>query len=195
MNNCSRRVSIVGIGNPLLGDDRAGYCLVEALRQCSSTQDICFYTLETLSSSEIWVLENKDLVVFVDVVEDYSKPGEIKIYKADPQALSHEELVEVLKNIDPHETDPAKLILLAYASGIDIGDIYIVGIRAPHYAIGEPVSEPVRRKLQNLVDNIKSILEDHGLELVYDKKCFSEKIRICTSSTYLGREHILASRL
>ena len=174
--------TIVGIGNPLFGDDRAGYCVVEGLRRCTSSS-VCFYTVEVLSPADTWLLDNTRVAVLIDTVKDQSlRIGSISVYRVDPSMLSRKELGEVLGSLDPHEFDPVRLVLLAYASGTSSSDVFIVGIRGASFGLGDSMSKPVAEALHSVVEKIASILEDYGVNLVVDNSCLREWFFKCTSS-------------
>ncbi len=174
------KAAIIGVGNRLFGDDGFGSCLAEALRKCSRG-DPCIYSLERLGPGDAWVFTGKKLVIFIDVVEDERvERGWLALYKIDPYELSNGEAIEIIRQIDPHEIDPARLAVLAYVSGILDAEVLLVGIRGYNYEFGQGVSEELIARGMRIVDFLAKLLYEKGYRLEIDEACMEASLRGCS---------------
>ncbi|MCX8196432.1 MAG: hydrogenase maturation protease [Acidilobaceae archaeon] len=170
---CARAL-IVGVGNPLYGDDGIGSCLATALMKC--VPGINGEVRETLGLWEVGMLHGWGLVVFLDAARISEGP---KLFKVEPGRLNAQELEEFMRSLDPHSVSPAALVALAAASGQLSGDSYILGIPALSLEPGGISSATFESALRAL-EVLERLLRKYGCELSIDDECVrSELLAAC----------------
>jgi len=176
-----KSISILGVGNRLFGDDGAGSITVDVLKECLEVRDssVNLFVFETLDTSLISLLEESDVVVFVDAILGVNEP---KLYTVDPESAKDEAL-EAVRLVDPHYLDPARLVSLAYITGRLKARVYLVGIPAKSLELGAGLS---RETLQAIPIAIKLILKllEHELKTPprIDWGCVETKLALLKSS-------------
>ncbi|MBM3495480.1 MAG: hydrogenase maturation protease, partial [Armatimonadetes bacterium] len=73
------RVLVVGLGNPLFGDDGCGVLVAEAIRESGAGDAIC---AGTSPERHLGMCAGYDTVVFVDAVEMGAAPGSVALMDA-----------------------------------------------------------------------------------------------------------------
>ncbi len=172
------RPLVIGVGNPLAGDDAIGYCVGVILEKCTRSRDFDVMVLQALEPGVAAYLENRSLVVFVDAADPDALPegAKIAVVEVDPKRLSVEELAEVLMNISSHESNPVNIALIARASGVFNGRVVIVAPRASRLVLGEGLS---RDACGLLLDTARRVLEVLGSRASIDEACARREAGAC----------------
>jgi len=147
----SRKVLIIGYGNPLRGDDGVGQIAAEALRahQLAGTKIIACHQLtpelaESVAQSEI--------TVFIDAAADIS-PGEIVI----------DQLID--ESAPPslgHHLDPGALALFARRLYGGAPKTFLVKVGAETFEFGEKLSETVQNAVPAVVAAVLRLVQGSG---------------------------------
>jgi len=82
------RIVVIGIGNPLMGDDGFGVEVIEKLRG-KVPSFVELYKLENLSFQILDILENSNLAIIVDIVKSNGNPGDIYIFDIEECKCNH----------------------------------------------------------------------------------------------------------
>ena len=140
------KIVIVGIGHPLRGDDALGPCLVKRLE--GHTDALC---IDAGSAPENYlgkiIKASPDVVLFIDAVDFNKEPGYYKILKQE----------EILKTgLTTHDLSPRMLI--EYLAVETKARIYLLGIQPKDLKIGQELSEPVQKALNELECLLKGLL-------------------------------------
>jgi hydrogenase maturation protease len=161
MNNRKRpRVSILGIGNILLGDDSFGPLVVERFRceyECGS--DVAILDLGTPGLDLAPYLYGRDLVVIADAVHAEEKPGMLRIYKEADLLTHRAELRLTAHNLALQES----LAVLRLAS-LGPSELFIVGVVPESCDFAGGISGPVLNACAPAVDTIARLLVDRGID-------------------------------
>jgi len=144
-NRLQGKVSIVGIGNPLRGDDAAGPELIKELRNSLP----CLLLLDVGEVPENYlekiVKEKPDTMVLVDAVDLGAPPGTIRIIEKgdirDESLSTHNVSLRLVVNYLQRETS---------------ADVFLLGIQPETTEFGRGISEPVKDSLENIVEALEA---------------------------------------
>jgi hydrogenase 3 maturation protease len=132
------KVVLVGVGNPLRGDDGVGPALVARLR--GKIKATC---LDVGSAPESYtgaiVREHPDTIVLVDAVSLGSQPGAYGVLEASDIAQS---------GLTTHTLSPA--LWIEYLKTQTSADIYLLAIQPEDLALGQGLSRTVERALEGI---------------------------------------------
>jgi len=147
------RLLIIGLGNPLMGDDGAGIQVVNELRESDLPEYVDVIDGGTPGVGLIDLMSGYSRVIVVDAVrgEDGISSDEILIryvFKYDENPLS-------LDNCSLHEMELTSVLRLMKTLGMPIPEITIVGIPAVNIAPGIGLSEECRRYMQEAIKRLR----------------------------------------
>jgi len=140
--NFRGKVVLVGIGNPLRGDDAFGPRLIERLT--GKVRAVC---IDAGSAPESYagkiVKEKPDTIVLVDAVHLDKSPGEYALLGK----------AEILKSgFTTHDMSPH--LFIEYLENQTQADIYLLGVQPKTLSIGDEMSDPVNQTLETLAEDI-----------------------------------------
>jgi hydrogenase 3 maturation protease len=135
-------VVILGVGNPLRGDDGFGPALVARLK--GRVKAVC---LDGGSAPEIYagkiVKEKPGTILMVDALHLGRRPGEYAVLRKDEIARS---------GFSTHDISPN--LLLDYLAEETGAEIYMLGVQPESLRFGLELSEPVRQTLKKLEEEL-----------------------------------------
>lgn len=145
-NQSPEQTLIVGVGNPLLGDEGIGCLVIERLSQMSMPADVsivdCGCDLLNLAS----YIDRPQRIIVIDAVRAAGKPGQI--YRFD-----FNELDEIqTKSASAHQlrmVDALRLLKQTYRS-LTCCEITIIGIEPGALGLSTELSEQVKENIANL---------------------------------------------
>ncbi len=147
---CEAGVLLVGVGNPLRGDDAVGLELVRlvAARAARGLATICEHSGEPIDL--IARMESFRAVVIADAQHSGGPPGSIRRFD-----LSHEALPgELRTSTSTHAISLAEALELARALGRLPERVILHTVEGQSFAAGGPLSGPVRAALAPLADTL-----------------------------------------
>ena len=137
---------ILGIGNPLRGDDGFGPALIERLQ--GRVKAVC---LDGGSAPEVYagkiVKERPDTILIVDALHLGRRPGEYEVLRKDEIARM---------GFSTHDISPN--MLLDYLQIETGAGIYMLGVQPESLRFGLELSEPVRQTLKKLEEELISCM-------------------------------------
>ena len=140
------KVVLVGIGNPLRGDDAFGPKLVERLTGKVRAVCIDAGTAPESYTGKI-VKEKPDTIVLADAVHLDKAPGEYAFLGK----------AEILKSgFTTHDMSPS--LFIEYLESQTRADIYLLGVQPQTLSMGADMSEPVKQTLERLAAEIADAL-------------------------------------
>ncbi len=151
----NRKTLILGIGNPILRDDRVGHLLVQILRSRFSSPDIEFQETSLAGLNLAELLAGFDSAIVIDAIRNDGIPGEVYCLK--PQGFGSQKA----NQNDQHRTG----LLQALELGKSLGwlmpeDVTIVAIEAGDAtSFGEDLTRAVEKAIPVALDKILSLLE------------------------------------
>jgi hydrogenase maturation protease len=154
-NGSSRRITFIGVGNPIKSDDAVGLYMISQLRKKCGTNPRKFVRIEPVSSSEVAFSKvgrraergNNETFIVFDAVESNVSAGSI-IFAS---------IGETKYGFFATHNVPLKLIpgLATNAS-----NIFILGVQTVNTDIGETLSDIVRDSADKIVDKIGELIKN-----------------------------------
>jgi len=151
--NGTLRLAIVGIGNELNGDDAAGSMVARTLREKKGAEDVDrLLVIDAGVAPENITGElrtfNPGLIVFVDAADMGEAPGTVRW-------IGMEEIDGMSAS-----THRMPLSMLAKYLTLELGcDIVLLGIQPTSVEMGKGLSDPVRRVVDLMSDDLCDVLK------------------------------------
>ena len=148
------RTIVIGVGNPLRGDDAAGVVVAERLRpRVPEGVEVVGCDEEPSRLMEAW--EGADSVVLVDTVSSGAPPGTLHRFEA-----GDEPLPTYTFRSSTHAIGIAETIELARALGRLPRRVRIYGIEGARFATGDRLTPAVDAAVAFLVKDVLRDLEE-----------------------------------
>jgi hydrogenase 3 maturation protease len=139
------RIVIVGVGNPLRGDDGAGPALIRELRTRIPEDHPGIALIDAGEAPENYLMsiseKNPGTILLFDAADMKKPPGSVNIIAAD-------EIREV--GLSTHNA--SLRMIVAFLQTETDARIFLVGIQPEQVQLGEPLSEIVSHKIKILAD-------------------------------------------
>ncbi len=158
-----KRVVVVGVGNPLMGDDGVGQAVLERLKErLPEWVELVDAGCDSLDA----LLDAKDaeLVVLVDAIDAQQPAGTLFRFSADTIRNS----AVPSNRISLHQLSLKECLALAELSGFDPEKLVVVGVQP---AVVEPrmrLSDTIAEKLPDLINlveqEIRRVCDDKNRE-------------------------------
>lgn len=150
---------VIGLGNPLMGDDGVGVEFARYLKETGVNPDTEVVEGGTPGFELLDELEKYEQVVIVDAVNTGRRPGEVVVFEA-------ERLLELgdRKKLSLHQVGVDDVLKLARGLGADLSKIRIVGVQPERVGEGEGVSEVLRVRFPEIRKKVLSALETDTLD-------------------------------
>jgi len=145
-NRLQGKVLILGIGNPLRGDDGVGPEIINRVKNPLPSL-VLFDVGETPENYLAKIVRQKpDTIVLIDAVEFAASPGTIKIMEKDD-----------MRN-EFFSTHNVSLSLVAkYLQKETSADVFLLGIQPETTEWGRKISRPVREGLEKIVRMLERV--------------------------------------
>jgi len=145
LKNLNGKIVIVGIGNPLRGDDGAGPALINLLDKSLSEERPALILIDGGDAPENHLgrilKENPDTVLVVDAADFRAEPGAVRIIQDKDIGAggltTHNASLKIILDLIKQETKASVLLL---------------GIQPQNIRLGETLSDPVKNSLSELVE-------------------------------------------
>jgi hydrogenase 3 maturation protease len=138
-----RKVAIMGIGNPLRGDDSVGVCLVKALQAVQPSPVLGLFVCETTPENFVGPVTDfePDIVLMIDAAELGEKPGSVRLIGieniADCGMTTHSLSLGLLGKMLESVTGANVVLLAVQPKRRDFGtDLSREVLRTLHYLTG-----------------------------------------------------------
>ncbi|HEY47641.1 MAG TPA: hydrogenase 3 maturation endopeptidase HyCI [Anaerolineae bacterium] len=142
------RIALLGVGNPMRGDDAAGILLARLLRPLANTNDRLFVVCAGTAPENYTGLVrrfNPDCVLFVDAAQLNERPGTIRWI---PWRMT---------NGLSASTHTLPIYLLASYLNIEMGcQVALLGIQPSHISFG-PLTPIVRKRVWEMAQELRAI--------------------------------------
>jgi len=148
------RTVVIGIGNPLRGDDAAGIVAAERLRpRVPEGVEVVSCDVEPSRLMEAW--EGADSVVLVDAVSSGESPGTVHRFDAGEEAVPARTF-----RSSTHAIGIADTIELARALGRLPRRVRVYGVEAGGFETGSSLTPPVESAVAFVVKDVLADLEE-----------------------------------
>ncbi|MCL4239221.1 MAG: hydrogenase maturation protease [Anaerolineae bacterium] len=143
---------ILGVGNPLKGDDGAGVLVVQRLlARPDLPPGVTVLDGGTAGLGLIPLIENYRRVVLVDAALMGETPGTVRRFAwREARVAGHE------RPLSLHQSDLADALTLAEALGSLPPEVIVFGVQPQHTDWEQPLSEAVARALPDLIEALLS---------------------------------------
>ena len=152
-----RRTVVIGLGNPLMGDDGLGLAALAQLRDAwELPAEVELVDGGTWGMNLLPVIEDAGRVLLIDAINGDAAPGaEVVVprYRL-PRYLA--------TKISPHQVDMADVLALAELRGTLPEHTTAIGLQPAKVGLSNELSEVLRCRLDDLVSSVVRQLECWG---------------------------------
>ncbi len=152
-----RRTVVIGLGNPLMGDDGLGLAALAQLRDAwELSAEVELVDGGTWGMNLLPVIEDAGRVLLIDAINADAAPGTEVV-------VSRQRLPRYLATkISPHQVDMADVMALAELRGTLPEQTTAIGLQPAKVELSTELSEPLRFRLDDLVASVVRLLEGWG---------------------------------
>lgn len=136
--NGVKTVLVLGLGNPLMGDDGIGVRVVEELRGRELPDGVALADGGTTGLGLVGLMEGYQRVIVVDAADMGQAPG--NVLKFEPSEVQFRASGAMLSL---HQVGFGEVLALAKALGVSPPEVTIIGVQPKRTAIGEELSPEV----------------------------------------------------
>jgi hydrogenase maturation protease len=157
MSTNNGRTVVIGLGNPLMGDDGLGLVALERLRaEYAIAPEVELVDGGTWGMNLLPVIEEAGRVILIDAIDVEASPGT-------PVRLERARLPRYLATkISPHQVDLRDVLGLAELRGTLPADTIALGLQPQRVAFGDALSDVIRCRVGDLVTLVVQELADRG---------------------------------
>jgi hydrogenase maturation protease len=145
----AEQILILGLGNPLVGDDGIGPRVIQELRGLELPDTVVTSEGGTAGLGLIGLMEGYQRVIVVDAVDMGQPPGHIATFTPLVARLS-----TVQAPLSPHQLGVGEAIALAEMLGMGLPELVIVGIQPGQMAMKEGLSQDVEAAVPYVIDAV-----------------------------------------
>lgn len=157
MSTNSHRVVVIGLGNPLMGDDGLGLAVLDELRSSYKLPDeVELVDGGTWGMNLLPVIEAADELILIDTIDVGETPGTFV-------RLEHHRLPRYLATkISPHQVDLRDVLALAELRGTLPPDTVALGLQPESIELRNSLSTTMRRAVGTLAAAVAAELARRG---------------------------------
>lgn len=152
------RVVVIGLGNPLMGDDGLGLVALARLQaEFEFDGDVAFVDGGTWGLNLLPVVESTDYLLFLDAIRFGGTPGTIVRLDGDqvPRRIS--------TKLSPHQIDIREILALALLHGSVPSHLAAIGIEPEFVDVRDGLSGSVRSHVELMVGIAADQLREWGI--------------------------------
>jgi hydrogenase maturation protease len=150
------RTVVIGLGNPLMGDDGVGLAVLARLREAWQLDGVDLVDGATWGLSLLPVIEDAERLVLVDAIAANRQPGDVI------ELLRDRLPIYLSRKLSPHQVDMRDALAVAELRGRLPNDVVAIGVQPERVTLGTELSAPVARQLDALVRAVVAQLERWG---------------------------------
>lgn len=157
MSTTKRPIVVIGLGNPLMGDDGLGIAVLERLRaRYVLPAEVELVDGGTWGLNLLPVIEDAGVVILIDAIDAGLAPGS-------PVRIERARLPRYLATkISPHQVDLRDVLGLAELRGTLPDDTVAVGLQPQSIALGDGLSPVLERALDAMTATVLEELASRG---------------------------------
>ena len=148
------QVAVIGIGNPLYGDDGFGVRVIEELNKTSLPGGVDVIDGGSLGVGLLEFLKTYPAVILLDAADMGLAPGTLNVFK--PEEVRS---LERGHSLSLHSTDILAVIELAEVLEEEIGDIHIIAVQPRPVCLGHGLSEEVEKAIPAAITQTRELLD------------------------------------
>jgi len=145
MSTNNSRVVVIGLGNPLMGDDGLGLAVLDELRSgYALPEDVELVDGGTWGLNLLPVIEDAQELILIDAIDAGQPPGSLV-------RLEHHQLPRYLATkISPHQVDLRDVLGLAELRGTLPADTVALGLQPESVELRNSLSDMLRCRVSEL---------------------------------------------
>lgn len=157
MSTNKHRVVVIGLGNPLMGDDGLGLAVLDELRTgYALPPDVELVDGGTWGMNLLPVVEDADELILIDAIDVGAAPGTMV-------RLEHARLPRYLATkISPHQVDLRDVLGLAELRGTLPADTIALGLQPASVELRNALSDLLRCRVDQLAAAVAEELARRG---------------------------------
>lgn len=157
MSTNKHRVVVIGLGNPLMGDDGLGLAVLDELRTgYALPPDVELVDGGTWGMTLLPVIEDADELILIDAIDVGATPGTAV-------RLEHAQLPRYLATkISPHQVDLRDVLALAELRGTLPADTVALGLQPASVELRNALSDLLRCRVDQLAAAVAAELAQRG---------------------------------
>jgi len=144
------KVVVIGVGNPLLGDEGLGIAAVERLKKRPLPRTVEVVDAGTDSLDALLDAKDAERVIIVDAVDANAEPGALIRLNADDLFRSESEPLLSL-----HQLSLKESLCLAELTGFDRNRLTIIGMQPEKVEPSMSLSDTVKERMDSLIREIE----------------------------------------
>lgn len=144
----SPSVLVLGLGNPLRGDDGVGPRVVEALNRRGPPEGATALDAGTGGLDLLQILEGWERAIIIDAADIGREPGQFARFTPDEARFVGSDATSL------HNAGLAEVLMLADAVGQPLPKLVILGVQPEKIGWGEGLSSAVEAMLPTLVNAV-----------------------------------------
>jgi len=153
------RISVLGMGNVLMGDDGAGpYAVATFAAQYQVPDEVTILDIGTPGLDLVPHIADVDTLILVDTVRSDAAPGTIRAY--DKTTLLRAKLPP---RLSPHDPAVGQCLAMLEIAGSGPQEVLLIGIVPEKTSFGPGLSTPVRNAIPEVVERIADELRLRGV--------------------------------
>ncbi len=147
---------VIGLGNPLMGDDGIGLVVLEQLAAQTFAPPVEFVDGGTWGLALLPDVERAGALLLLDAVQSAGEPGTIYVLGAQdiPRFLA--------AKVSPHQIDVRELLALAELRGALPSELRVVGVQPAAVDYGGGLSPAVSAVVDGMVSAAHAVLAGWG---------------------------------
>lgn len=146
-------IGIIGLGNPLNGDDGIGIVLIQKLEKRGNFPNISIFDAGTGGMKVLHFLKDLDKVIIIDAVNLGKEPGDFVFF-------SPEDVKSLRNPSGTHDSNLFEVLELSEDLGEIPDEITIMGIQPKITDIGEDLSDEVENNIENMLDSLEEKISE-----------------------------------
>jgi hydrogenase maturation protease len=149
------KTMVLGLGNPIFGDDGVGLRVIEELQKQVQNPDITIEGAELAGLDMLEKLSGYDRVIIIDAIQTGGRVGEI-------YQLTPEDLKSTVHTGTPHDVNFTTALEFGQRIGVKLpSKIDIVAIEiAPNVAFSEELTPEIEKVVAEVVKRVIEMLKD-----------------------------------
>jgi hydrogenase maturation protease len=152
--------AVIGLGNPLMGDDGFGLVALERLRDEWTLDGVELADGGTWGMSLLPIIEDSDRIVLVDAIAAGAKPGDVVV-------LERERLpIYLTRKLSPHQIDMRDVLATAEWRGKLPAETVAIGVQPLSVEMRIGLSQEADDAVDAVVCAVVARLETWGHECV-----------------------------
>lgn len=148
--------AVIGLGNPLMGDDGFGLAALARLRDEWTLEDVELADGGTWGMSLLPIIEDAKRIVLLDAIAAGAEPGEIVVLERDRLPIY------LTRKLSPHQVDLRDVLAAAELRGTLPDETVAIGVQPQSVEMSVDLSPKVDAAIDRAVDLVIERLRQWG---------------------------------